>query len=147
MEKANSSFTNFLYGYLFVQIILTYIVRFEAVKHFNLFFKVIQLITCAENVFLWNKYLLYSWMRTALVNPHDNVWKWSWQWWLETYYVINRGEWSPSTWGSISGQWHAFGGPQSCRPSEFARRWVKRWAIEKPPLPSNWVSTIITCLK
>lgn len=61
-------------------------------------------------------------------------------------YVMKRGACKPCTF-SMGGQWVAPGGPQSWRPRELAKRWVRRWAILKPPLPSNCVNTIITCLK
>lgn len=61
------------------------------------------------------------------------------------YHVINLGACSPWTL-SMAGQCVAPGGPQSCKPREFARRCVKRCAMLNPPLPSNCVSTIITCL-
>lgn len=64
----------------------------------------------------------------------------------QSIYVIKRGACKPWTF-SIGGQCVAPGGPQSCRPRELAKRWVRRWAMLKPPLPSNWVNTIITCLK
>lgn len=60
-------------------------------------------------------------------------------------YVISRGACKPCT-ASIDGQCVAPGGPQSCKLRELAKRCVKRCAMLKPPLPSNWVSTIITCL-
>lgn len=62
-------------------------------------------------------------------------------------YVIRRGECNPSTPSSTGGKWESSDGPQSWRPLEVANLWVNRWAIEKPPLPSNCVNTIITCLK
>lgn len=61
-------------------------------------------------------------------------------------YVIRRGACKPCTF-SMGGQCVAPGGPQSCRPRELAKRCVSRCAMLKPPLPSNCVSTIITCLQ
>lgn len=69
--------------------------------------------------------------------------------WIQSlsHHVISRGACRPCT-VSIGGLcvWLTPNGPQSCNPREFARRCVNRWAILKPPLPSNCVSTIITCL-
>lgn len=64
-----------------------------------------------------------------------------------SHHVINRGACRPCT-VSIGGLcvWLTPSGPQSCKPLEFAKRCVKRCAILNPPLPSNCVSTIITCL-
>lgn len=39
------------------------------------------------------------------------------------------------------------GGPQSCKFPLLANLCVSRCAIEKPPLPSNCVKTMMTCLK
>lgn len=84
----------------------------------------------------------------------SELWKWAFLYLtvLKFYliyfmnHVIKRGAWSPWT-VSIAGQCVAPGGPQSCKPREFANRWVNRWAILNPPLPSNCVKTIITCLQ
>ena len=54
---------------------------------------------------------------------------------------------SPSSLVSRCGMWWVPGGPQSWSPEWRESRCVRRWAMEKPPEPSNWVSTIITCLK
>lgn len=64
---------------------------------------------------------------------------------LEWNHVMRRGACKPCTL-SMEGQCVAPGGPQSCKPRELAKRCVSRWAMLKPPLPSNWVRTMITCL-
>lgn len=66
---------------------------------------------------------------------------------LSLIYVIRRGLCSPSTWVSIGGQCCVSDGPQSCKFPLLASLCVKRCAMEKPPLPSNCVNTIITCLE
>ena len=58
-----------------------------------------------------------------------------------------RGECSPSTLLSRLGRCSTLEGAQSWRPGWVARRWVRRWAMENPPEPSNCVKTIITCLE
>ena len=68
-------------------------------------------------------------------------------WWVSFHVdVIGLGAWRPYMKRSIGGTWLVPNGPQSCRPDEYETRCVKRCAMEKPPAPSNWVNTIITCL-
>lgn len=66
----------------------------------------------------------------------------TWFWLIQ----MGRGVWSPSTSGPTVGQWSEFCGPQSCKPLVREGRWVRRWAMLNPPLPSSCVRTIITCL-
>lgn len=64
-------------------------------------------------------------------------------------YVISRGACNPLSRlarGGLCLGASSVRGAQSCRRAPAARRCVRRWAIENPPLPSSWVRTIITCL-
>lgn len=73
-------------------------------------------------------------------------------WWLVRYlkivlqFQIGRGVWSPVTVEVNKGWWDSPGGPQSLRPPWDESRWMRRWAIAKPPPPSSWVKTNSTCL-
>lgn len=60
---------------------------------------------------------------------------------------IGRGVCKPVTVEVSDGSWHSPGGPQSFNPPWEESRWMRRWAMAKPPLPSNWVKTSSTCLE
>lgn len=62
------------------------------------------------------------------------------------HFYRGLGACKPSSVESRAGMCSVPVGPQSCRPACKATLWVSLCAMEKPPEPSSWVSTIITCL-